>query len=412
MRFTEKYISTFLVAFALLFAFAFSSDALGEKENVTDKFYSNNQRLICISHRGNTVDYPENSLEAVKSALKNGADFVSVNLEKTADGVFYLCESEDLKNVIDASCTSLSQLDSSEVENYSLYNVYGEKTEYKMCSLELLLKKTDSKDGIILDVKSDDLEAVYQVVKNANALERTVLRVKDKGKSIAEWVKSKSEKVHVIGKYTGNIIFSTVSQVKHLNACEMPAVAFESKNYFNVCYGEFFTNRYLSDNYNIRAVASTYSPDLCGQRADGTDGWNELIGKGYSVIETDNVESFVFYRKETERLENAVQELLSRCAEIQRERYSQISLDNLKKAEAYCQKLISDSCFSLNEIQQAYSNLVFALEEMKISDGKVETRGALNITAGKVIAAILVGAALLCGQIYVYKMRRNDKKQR
>ncbi len=406
MSFKNRFTSYILLVAAIIFTTAFSSSALSEKEIAVGKFYSTEQKLLCISHRGDTELYPENSLEGVKSALEKGADFVSVNLEKTADGVFYLCESESLGNVCNAPYESLSQMNSSEAEDYRLYDVFGKETEYRLTSLETLLEKTDSEDGIILDVKPEDKDTVYDILKKSGALFRVILRVEESASKLTGWAESKEEKVYVIGVYGGNIIFSSISAVNSLTNSDMPAVQFESKNYFNVAYSEFFTSRYLAED-KVRAIAATYSPDLCGQRGDSSDGWNELIGKGYSVIETNNIEAFVAYRNEAEKLEKSIKELLERASYVDPARYSEVSLENLEKARLNCSIDVNTEVISsLDDLQNDYSKLLFALEDMKISTGEVDTRGALNVTAGKVIAAVLVGAALLAGQIFIYKMRR------
>ena len=397
-----------MIAAVIICSVIASAGAVSEKEIAVGKFYSYEQKLLCISHRGDTVNYPENSLEGIKSALDKGADFVSVNLSKTSDGVFYLCEDESLGNVCNAPYESLSQMNSAETANYSLYDVFGNETEYKLTSLEVLLDNTDSEDGIILDVKPEDKDAVYDVLAENDALYRVIIRVKEGASKLTKWAEGKAEKVYVIGVYGGNIIFSTISAVNNMTKSDMPAVQYQSKNYFNVAYGEFFANRYLCAE-NARAVAATYSPDLCGQRGDSSDGWNELIKKGYSVIETNNIEAFAEYRKETERLEKSIEELLEKAFYVDPAKYSQVSLENLEKAKINCEiATTSDIASSLDEMQSAYSQLNSALKDMKISSGEVDTRGALNVTAGKVIAALLVGAALLAGQIYVYKMRRRN----
>ena len=237
-----------------------------------------------------------------------------------------------------------------------------------------------------------------------------IIRTDDSCKKLAAWADSKPDKVYTIGVYGGNVIFSTASAYNKMSAAEMPAVQYRSKNYFNVAYGDFFANRYLSDA-SVRALAATYSPDLCGQRDDGSDGWNELIDKGYSVIETNNTEALVAYRNETVRLEKELSVLVRNARAADKSKYSRVSLENLDKAMAECEKLLSSSVFSLGEAQRVYSCLLYALEDMKISSGEVDTRGALNVTAGKVVAAVLVGAALLCGQIYVYKMRKSKMEK-
>lgn len=406
MSLKNRFTSYILLVAAIIFTTVFSSSALSEKAVAAGKFYSTEQKLLCISHRGDTELYPENSLEGVKSALEKGADFVSVNLDKTADGVFYLCESESLGNVCNAPYESLFQMNSSEAGEYKLYDIFGKETEYKLTSLEALLKNTDSEDGIILDVKSEDKDAVYDILKKSDALYRVIIRVEESASKLTEWAEGKEEKVNVIGVYGGNIIFSTISAMNNMTDAQMPAVQYQSKNYFNVAFGDFFANRYLH-SANARAIAATYSLDLCGQRADSSDGWNELIGKGYSVIETNNIEAFVAYRSEAERLEKSIAELLERASYVDPSVYSEVSLENLEKARADCSTDVKPEVISsLDDLQKDYSGLLFALEDMKISTGEVDTRGALNVTAGKVIAAVLVGAALLAGQIFIYKMRR------
>lgn len=406
MNFIKRLLSVIMLLILVLpFVFVTSSGA-SEKEISVGKFYSYETKLLCVSHRGDTAKYPENSLAAVKSALKKGADFVSVSLDKTSDGVFYLCERESLGNVCNAPCASLSEISSAEVDSYKVFDVFGKETEYTLTSLETLLKNTDSQDGIILDITSEDKDAVYDFLLKNGALYRTIIRTDDPCSKLVKWAEGKPEKVYTIGVYSGNIIFNTISSINLMTEAEMPAVQYQSKNYFNVSYGDFFTSRYLF-TLKARAVAATYSPDLCGQRGDSADGWNELIKKGYSVIETDNIESFVAYRNEAERLEKSMAELLEKAFYVDPAKYSEVSLKNLETAKLNCsidtnRMVVS----SLDELQNDYSQLLFALEDMKISSGEVDTRGALNITAGKVIAAVSVGCALLAGQIYVYKMRR------
>lgn len=410
MKYINKALSYFMLLTLILTVASFTSAAVSEKEFSLSKFYSSQQRLICISHRGDTVNYPENSLVGVKSALEKGADFVSVNLEKTADDEFYLCEDESLGNVCDAPYESLGEINSDEVKNYSLFDVYGNKTEYKLTSLVELISQTNSKDGIILDVKSEHKDEVYSILLTHDALDRMIIRVNESASKLVRWSESKDKKAHVIAVYGGNVIFNTVSALKNLTEAEMLAVQYNSKNYFNVAYGSFFSNRYLKGKY-CRAVAATYSPDLCGQRGDSNSGWDELIKKGYSVIETNATEAFEAYEKETERLESEIIKLIMDAAEVDSLKYSEVSLSNLAKAKKDCEELLQLPCFSLDEAQSAYSELVFALKEMKISSGEIDTRGALNVTAGKVVAAVLVGAALLAGQIFVYKMRKDKKNK-
>ena len=169
---------TFSIILAIMFIFtAFvTAGAVSGKDNAVSRFHSFDRKLLCISHRGDTALYPENSLEAVKSAFEKGADFVSVSLDKTKDGVFCLCERESLGNVCNAPYESLSEASFSEVSSYRLFDIYGNETEYRLTSLEALLKNTDSNDGLILDILPEDKDSVYDVLSENKALDRVIDR--------------------------------------------------------------------------------------------------------------------------------------------------------------------------------------------------------------------------------------------
>ena len=79
----------------------------------------------------------------------------------------------------------------------------------------------------------------------------------------------------------------------------------------------------------------------------------------------------------------------------------------LRKAEEELRRGVS----SVGELESANSQLLLALNRLNLSDGKESQKGALNITAGKVIAAVLVGFAILAGQIYVHKMQKEKRRK-
>ena len=139
MSLLKKCFSCFCIVLMVVSGLIFSCAAAAKEGNALDKFYSYETPLLCVSRRGDTSVYPKNSLEAVLSAKEKGADFVSVSVCKTADGVFYLCEDESLGNICDAPYDNLSQMNSSEVTDYRLFNCFGEKTEYSFASLVKLL---------------------------------------------------------------------------------------------------------------------------------------------------------------------------------------------------------------------------------------------------------------------------------
>ena len=331
------------------------------------------EELMCISYRGDTALYEANSKEAVLSAFSKGADFVSVSVRKSQNGDFVLCS----ENAIEVTGVLLK---------------------------DMLLSLGENK-VLILDFDKDLKDEIYDLLKNENALDKAWLRIKDSASEINKWIADKDD-VNIIGVTSSFNIFTIRSFVKDLN--HLPAVQLQSKNYFNVMYDSWCYSLYDTDE-GTRAAAPMYEPDLCGQRSDSEDGWNDLIKKNFSIIETNNIDSFISYKELNSQLRDNLIALLGKASAIDTEAYSLVSKENLADSIETGEDLINGGLASNDELQSAASSLQRAINNITLSDGTDTQKGALNITAGKVIAAILVGMAILIAQIYTYKMQKHKK---
>ena len=175
-------------------------------------------------------------------------------------------------------------------------------------------------------------------------------------------------------------------------------------------YGSFVADRF-SDEGKARALAPAYDRDLCGQREDNASGWNELIEKGFSAIETNNIKSLVEYVNRADALNLSLRKLTEKAEKTDLSVYSDVSADNLQKALRTAKAELERGVSSVGELESAKSQLLLAMNRLNLSDGKESQKGALNVTAGKVIAAVLVGAAILAGQIYVHKMQKEKRRK-
>ncbi len=361
--------------------------------------------IISVSYRGDTAFYPGNSLEGVISAFDKGADMVSVSVTATKDGVLVLGDEGALGTFCNAPFESIASASVEELSDYNLYDSNGKLTEYSIISLSDFLKQV--KGRVIIDTPWENREAVYEAVSELDAFSRVYLRVRESAKEIAQWLGSKQTKLNVIGVYGGNIIFSTVSHFDILSKCQMPLIQYQSKNYFNVVYGELVYKRFLQSD-SVGVIAPMYAPDLCGQRQDNSSGWSELIDKGFNVIETNNIEGLASYIENARAQKSELLALYERVKDTDTEGYTSLSSERFVKALSDAQLLINGNS-SLDGLEKGYSQLVYALNNLNLETGKESQKGELEITAGKVIAAVLVGTLILAAQVYVHKMQ-SDKK--
>ena len=389
----------------LVLSLGFTAFAENSQEHLND----NRNGLIAVSYRGDTENYPENSIEAILSAKELGADMVSVGVQKTKD-LLILADDENIRNFCNSESESISaSYWDQDLENCYLYDNSGKLTECKVASLyDALMVAEDI--ILILDIAPENKDTVYDVVKYYNATDRVIFRFKENSEDIINWVKSKETKPDVIGIYSGNIIWNAISHIENLSeVCSI--VQYQSKNYFNVMYGTWVGDRFSAEG-KARALAPAYDKELCGQRQDNASGWNELIENGFSVIETNNIASLAEYTKRAEELNVSLKKLAEKAEKTDLSVYSDVSADNLSKALKEANETLQRGVSSVGELENANSQLLLAMNRLNLSDGVESQKGALNITAGKIIATVLVGAAILAGQIYVHKMQQEKRRKR
>lgn len=396
MNSASKKVLVLLTVLILSFSFLLPGFAAGEEKT-----------LMSVSYRGDTASYPENSLEAILSAVKLGADMVSVSVQKTSDGVYVLAEDEAMANFCGAPYGKVSEISYEELREYNLYDNSGKVTGCKIATLEEAIKKAED-TLLILDSHWQEKDGIYDLLLSENALSRVYLRTKESAKNVKKWVESKEEKVGVIAVYDGNIVFNETSHFNTVSKLGMPFVQYQSKNYFNVMYGEFVYKRFFYENAP-KVIAPMYDADLCGQRGDSEGYWSELIDKGFSVIETNNISSLVSYIDSTEKEKEELSSLIAKAEKIDLSPYSGVCKENLNAALTRAKETVS-TISSEDRVQQSRSALILAMNELNIKEGEDSQKGALNITAGKIIAAVAVGLFILAGEVYVHKMQKEKKR--
>lgn len=333
--------------------------------------------LLSIAYRGDTAEYESNTGEAVLSAFSKGADFVSVNIRKTSDSELVLCDESEI--------------------------------EVKGILLKEMLSLLGEDSVLILDCDAEIKDEVYALIESENAFSLAIIRINDSAENIINWLSDKSEKLQVIGVYDSFVVFTAVSHIKRLSDSGMNFVQYQSKNYFNEMFGSLVSKELFATD-SAKAVAAAYNPDLCGQRSDSEDGWNDLIKRGFSVIETNNISAFAAYTKANEQARLELTELYGKVKRIDAEQYNTVSRENLLSAVETAEVLMKRDFASSDELQSACSKLILSMENLAFKTGEDTQKGALNITAGKVIAAVLVGLAILAAQIYTYKMQKGKKR--
>lgn len=386
----KKRLIFICLAAVLLAAFtAFGTYAAPTDE--TDRIYS-------IARDGDCLSFPAGSVQAVKGGAALGVDAVSVGIQKTADGVLVTLRSDNLSETFPGITGKVSETDYKTLSAYRLRDFEGTETEYGVATLEQVLGVDTT---LILDGQ-DYRDEIAAEVKRLSAENKVKLRMREKGASAAAW--SSENGIDVIGIYYGNIIFSAASHIKALSDVPGRWVQLQSGNFFSVLYNNYIMKKCAG--LSVKPVCAMYDADLCGNRTDTTQGFDDIISRGFSVIETNQPALLVKYIAEVESSNTELSVLKEKAlAALANGEYSLTSAERLSRAAQYADTVLNKNPSRL-ETEKACAGLLEAVKALSPPDGKDMQKNSLNVTPGKVIAVVIFGSLVIAAQVYVHKKKR------
>ena len=173
-----------------------------------------------------------------------------------------------------------------------------------------------------------------------------------------------------------------------------------STNGNGVLYDNFLMKRFVGDK---RAMVSMVN-GRCGKRSDNETGWDDLISRGYSVIETDFPDELTDYIERTEAAATDLEKYVDLYKDTDLSPYSTDTEKSFISALSSAQALIGNPS-SLSELTETCSALRSAHDSL--TDGaKKSVALKFSFTPGRIIAVILCAAAFTVGTLYLRKKRK------
>lgn len=402
----SKKTALFILSAILFVAFSVSSLAAGNAENVTKSFSDGEMNIICIAHRGDWHSFPENSVEAVNAAAEY--DAVSVDVRLTSDSKPVLMADETVDRMligVDGKSVSgaVSSFTLAQLKELYLREGNGgtdkSKTDCRVPELKEIYTVADGRTAIMLNVEENDFTAIYEYVKELGKLGETVFRINAKAKRIVELTKD-LDGITVTGNYQGNIIFLATSAVKECFDNGIYTIEMGSTNGNGVLYDNFLMKRFTG---NKRAMVSMVN-GRCGKRADNETGWDDLISRGYSVIETDYPAELTEYIKKTEAAAVELEKYVDLYDGTELSPYSTESEKAFNSALLTAKEALKNKA-SFSKLTDARSELQSSHDSLTVGEKKTVTL-KFNFTPGRIIAVVLCGAAFATGAIYLRNKRK------
>jgi len=167
------------IVFLLVFCALFSCRK--DKSSNYEILESNisNRQVFVTAHRGDWRNYPENSIEGLKSCIDMGIDIMETDLKMTKDSILILKHDETLNRTTNGS-GYVKDITLDSIKKLNLKNGYGHKTPYKIPTLkDALLAAKGENIRIDLDKSYLYIQNAYKVAKETETLGQVIFRVDD-----------------------------------------------------------------------------------------------------------------------------------------------------------------------------------------------------------------------------------------
>ncbi|MEG0978688.1 MAG: glycerophosphodiester phosphodiesterase family protein [Oscillospiraceae bacterium] len=379
---------------------------------IVASFNNPNGRLMSVASKGNWRNFPENSLEGIQSCIDIGVDIVAVDIQRTKDGKFVLMSDKSLSRMcvdkdgrVATSKVSEETLDEIK-EFYFLRDSRGglnaKPTNYKVPSLEEAITLSKGKIMIMIDNAWKYGDEVQSIIKSLDADEIVILRGAKTAQEISAHIQKNGLPIsHISGYYEGVMSYPAKKYIKETISSGAKIIELTSPNSYSSLYSDSVLKKFVD---NGRAFVSTISPELCGGREDLRSDWSDLVGRGYSVIETNYPKELVNYIKEIEGYRSSLSSLITQAQGINTSNYSKDSSKSLKSALNDAEELSSIGSTSLDNIDVARYNLQQAIDSMT---PRSEDEDA-GIGAGAIAFIVILVIALLGAvAFFIWKKKNN-----
>lgn len=402
-----KKTAIFILSLILFTALSVSSVIAADASDIASDFSDGKKNIICIAHRGDWHSFPENSAEAINAAAEY--DAVSVDVRLTADSKPVLMADEKVDRMsVDGEGKSVSGKVSSftlaQLKELYLRESNGgtdkKKTTCRIPELKEIYETAAGRTAVMLNVQENDFKTVYDYVKALGKLDETVFRINAKPKKIIELTKD-LDGVNVTGNYQGNIIFLATSAVKKYFAANIYTIEMGSTNGNGVLYDNFLMKRFVGSK---RAMVSMVN-GRCGKRADNETGWDDLISRGYSVIETDFPAELTEYIRKTETAATDLEKNIDIYANTDLSPYTSETEKAFSSALSAAKKTL-DGRSSFSELTDARSALQSAHDSLKVG-AKKNVALKFRFTPVRIIAVVLCAAAFTGGTLFLRSKRES-----
>ncbi len=232
-------------------------------------------KLVVIAHRGSHLKVPENTLAAYENAIKEGADYVEIDLRTTKDGRLVIMHDESITRMTGKKGL-VKDLNYSEIKDLKLNpNHKEDTTTYRIPEFTSVLNLCKGRINIYLDFKDADVPKTYRLIRHAG-MQNNIVVYLNKEEQYGQW-KNVAPQVPLMASLPDNL---DISQLKNL-LNKMPLEVVDNA----------YDNEKLSLMHKMKIAVwlDVQSKD------EGPEKWGQALKQSVDGLQTDHPEKLVKY---------------------------------------------------------------------------------------------------------------------
>ncbi len=261
--------------------------------------------------------------------------------------------------------------------------------------------KTIESTGTVLIVDADSIEEADEKLKETAALNETgnvVFRIKAGADKSVEWAKNNG--TLLIGYYKGNIYPIAIAKVSGYAQPVCRAILMQTNNQDGVILHNSVTMFF--EKHAIKGMFSFTDSTKSAKRTDSARSWDDLIARGYDIIETAYPADFAEYLAQNTAEREKLAESVEKAVKVSTEGCKPNRITTYENALDEAKTLLEDGSSATYAMSDARAVLDEAVEKIGLDDGSKVT-GDFKITPARAAWALFGIALVLSWQIFFRK---------
>ena len=237
-------------------------------------------KFIVIAHRGDHVEVPENTIAAYENGIKNGVDYVEIDLRTTKDSALVIMHDATVDRMTNGK-GKVSDLTYAQVRQLKVMDKRKDSTKtYAVPSFEEVLQTCRNKIYIYLDFKDASVRQSYNMIKRYGMGKQVIVYINSPFQ-YQEWRRLVPSMP---------VMLSLPDNIKNEN--ELNTLL--AKYPLELLDGDY--SDYTAEMVKAAAAAGkTAWPDIQSPNEDHN--WDKALQLGFKGLQTDHPKALIEYLK-------------------------------------------------------------------------------------------------------------------